>query len=473
MNEIFGATGSNTQLDLLVDAYRKTQQTKIDSLNERRTQLQSRDSFYGTLRSRLDSLISQIDKFKASDALSKFQAKAVASTDSSVVTATATGSALLSSSTLKVNQLASNDLLISSRVSLADSFGEVAGTQTFDITVGSSTKQISVTFDGTETNEQAMKKIVQAINGTSEINVSASFVKDTTSTGRLTLASKNSGSENKIVFSSSTALTKLGLDPTALNSSNSVRVASTDTTAGYKTANVDGLDSKFELNGINITRSTNTISDVLEGVTLNLLKVQESGSNPVILSTSVNNSSVENFVKELLTSFNDVISNISNNRDARRNDSSLSGLVQTMKNIALNKFGDTSSGDTKYLTDLGIKFDKSGFLVISDSEQFKKSLIEDPSKVADMFIGANGFAKQLESVITPYAGSTGLVATRKSSLQTQLDTTNKRISETEERVELQANSLKKQYQSYLKLFYQAQNQSTYLSGFADMSSGLA
>lgn len=463
-------SNGQSQTDILVESFKATQQSKVNTLTERRTLLQSRQSFFSTLKSRIDGLSSQIDKFKENDVLKKFLAKSTASSDSSIVTAKATSEALLGNSTLKVERLASNDMLITNRLNLSGAFGEEAGTKTFQFTISETTKDVSVDFDGTETNEQAMKKIVQAINSTDDLNINAAYVKDTSTTGRISLNSKNTGAENRIVFSQNSVLDKLGLNPDTLLSNTNTRVLSTDSTAGYRTEDYSTLDSRFEMNGINITRGSNTISDVLDGITFNLLKTQDSDATAINLNTTVDSKSVEDFVKGLLTAMNDVVSNINNNRDMRRNDSAVSNLMQNIKNSALTKFNTDGEGP-QYLVEIGITFDKSGFLTISDSEKFKTALEDNPSKLADMFIGENGLTKTVESLISPFKGSTGLVSERERNLKSQIDLTNTRISQTEQRIDVQAENMRRQYQSYLKLFYEAQNQSSYLNGFLTSTTG--
>ena len=463
LNSVLGSEQSQT--DLLVESFKSTQQGKITSLNERRNLLQSRQSFYNTFNSRISSLVSQIDKFTADDSNSKFYAKSIESSDSSIVSASANSKAIISENTIKVKQLASNDTLISKRMNLADNFGEDAGTITFDLTAGTNTKQVSVTFDGTETNEQALKKIVQAINNTDDIDINSSYVKDTSISGRISLRAKNTGTDNRITFNDNPILAKLGLVNDDLLANTNTRVLASDSGAGFRIADYEDLNSKIELNGINITRSSNNIDDALEGVTLNILKVQSEADDEIKLNTGYNVKSVEEFVKGLLTAYNDVISNINNNKDIKRNDSAVSGLLQNLRNVPLTKFNEDPEVGFSYLVDVGITFDKSGFLVISDNEKFKKALESNPQKLAELFTAENGFARRTESLIEPFKGSAGLLTVRNNNLKTQIELTNKRIAETENRIEIQAESMRKQYNSYLKLFYDAQNQSTLLNGF--------
>lgn len=186
------------------------------------------------------------------------------------------------------------------------------------------------------------------------------------------------------------------------------------------------------------------------------------------LNTTVDLKSVEDFVKGLLTAMNDVVSNINSNKDMRRNDSAVSNLMQNLKNSALTKFNTEGDGP-QYLVEVGITFDKSGFLTISDTEKFKTALEENPDKLAEIFIGENGLAKKVEDLITPFKGSKGLVSQRERDLTSQIDFTSKKIADTEARIDTQAESMRRQYQSYLKLFYDAQNQSASMSGFLSSS----
>jgi flagellar hook-associated protein 2 len=470
MADLNSVLASNqTQTDLLVESYKQTQQTRINTLNQQKTLLQSRQSFYNTLNSRMNNLVNILDKFNDSTAVSKFFSKTITSSDKSVVSATATSTATIGDNTIKVGRLASNDLLITKRLTLTDSFGESAGEKTFDISIGDTTKQVKVTFDGTETNEQAMKKIVQSLNSTEGLNLNSSYVKDTSTTGRISITSKNTGSENRITFVQNDLLDKLGLNPDDLLADTNTRVLSTDTQAGFRTQDFAALDSVFELNGIDITRSSNSIDDALDGITINLLKAQKDDDSSVKLATTADSASVEDFVKSLLTGLNDIFSNINSNKDVKRNDSAVSGLVQKLKNITTSKLGDGTLDAPQYLSDLGIKFDSNGFLNIADSSKFQKALESNPQKIADLFLGENGMVAQIEDVINPFKGTSGLFKDRSSSLKSQIDTATKRITVAEERVELQAAALKKQYQSYLQLFYNAQNQSSYLSGFSETS----
>ena len=73
MGNYFGvSTAGSTDLDQLVEAFRQTQQSKVDQITQRTTDLENRRSFFNGLNTRLNALVSQLDKFTAEGASGKF-----------------------------------------------------------------------------------------------------------------------------------------------------------------------------------------------------------------------------------------------------------------------------------------------------------------------------------------------------------------------------------------------------------------
>ncbi len=460
MADIAGIGSSSTsQLDLLVDAYKRTQQPKLTQLNTRKGQLETHRNFFNTLNSRMNSLISLLDKFTASNGEANFYSKRVISSDASIITAGASKDAQLSNYTAKVERLASNDILISQRLNLNTAFGEDAGEKTVQFLINGETKSINVTFDGTETNEQSMRKIANAINNTEDIGITAAFVKDSSTTGRMSFNSKNSGAESSIDFSDSSVWAKIGLNRIDLGAGTNSRTLSSDNNAGYKVSNFNDLDAKFEINGISVTRSSNTFDDVIDGITFTLVKAQEPGAAAITLKSEVNVKAVEEFIKPLLTAFNELLNLATQNRDIRRGDSAVSGLVNTLRDIvSSNLVPDAEDGAAKFLSDLGIKVESNGNLTLNNTTKLKELLETSPEQVAKVFIGENAFVARLEQAVERFKGEDGLIKARTSSLNQQIELAKKRTEELQNRIDQQANNLRRQYTAYLKSLFQAESQ---------------
>lgn len=237
-----------SNVDLLIQAYRRTRQPALDALTTKQTSLQQRQTFMNTLRSKLEALQSAADTFLQSGAATKFQARSVTVSDSTVLSATAADGSALGSATVKVNRLATSDVLQSAQRTLASAAGLSAGAKSFTI----AGRNYTITLDGTETYEGVMNKIVQAISADSSANVTASLVKDSTSTGRLSLSAKTTGASGAITYTDTDGvLAALGLDGT-IKQTTGTTTLSVQGVATSNSANIGFTTSdnkRFTING--------------------------------------------------------------------------------------------------------------------------------------------------------------------------------------------------------------------------------
>ena len=473
-----GLTNSSGQTtsDLLVSAYKQTRQPDVDAATKVQTTLKSKQSFYNTLRSKLTALSDTLTGFTASDASSKFVTRSSTSSDATIASVTVDSTAQSGINTVKVNRLASNDILIGKQLAFnsTDTFA-VTGNQTFKI----NGQDISVNIADGATNEQALKTISTAINtalgSNSAINARASYVKDTETTGRLTLTSNYAGAGNSIAFSDngSGVLNALGLDNVDPNSSDRTQKVSDPTQAYYKTSNKANLSSSFEINGITISRNTNTISDVLDGTTITLLKPQATTDQPVTLTTDVSESSVEGVINPLITAYNDTIKYLNQNNAMKRSESAVGNLFSNLRSISSQAVSSAADGNPKYLADMGIKTNSDGTLIITDMTTLTNLLKDDPKKVSDLFTGTDGIASKITNALSNLIGTDGLINTKTSSLGTQIDTATKKIQTLNDSITKQADALQKQYTTVYSAYLTATQQFSYLSSASASSTTTA
>lgn len=456
------STSGGTALDQLVDSYLSTQQPKLDVLNQKTSTLERKRSFFNTLNTRLNSLVSQLDKFTADNAADKFVTRAATSSDSTILTANVSSNAVVGLDSVFVEQIAIRDLLITDQLNLTDNFG--SDQFSFTLSVGNKSVDFKIELDSEDTNEDAMKKIVAAVNSNDDLDIKASFVKDTNSTGRISFSSNQTGSENAIVVSGNNkALDKLGLKENKLYSNSGERTIADDSKAGYKKAVIEDLDSKIQVNGINIRRSTNSISDAIDGITLNLLKPQEQGAQEVVINTDINVTEVENLIKPLLTEFNNVLSYLSANKTQQREDPAIGTLQSRLRGIVSESVTSVTGDDApNFLLEVGITVGSNGTLSLTDSQKLKDFLADNPQKIADLFTSEDSFVAKINNAISNLQGDEGLIRSRSLSISSQIDSTKERTSQLQSRIDQQAVALRKQYTSYLDALYEAQNQLNYL-----------
>ena len=461
-----GNTSSSSQSDILVEAYKQTQQSTINTLDQKRADLEKRSVFYTSLNSRISSLVSTLDKFQADGAEDKFVTRSVSNSDPSVISVSADGDAIIGLNTVKVNRLATNDVLITERQNLSDEFG-ISGSKSFTLEVEDRSFDVSVDFDGTETVEEALRKITDAVNDleyededgdNQNITLSASLIKDTNTTGRITFTSKEAGSLNQIKITSgdNDLMKELGLN-TIVAGNNDKRTLSSGGGAGYLKKDITDLDSNVTINGIEVTRSSNSLDDVLPGLSISLLKPQSEEDQAVTMQTEVGTDKVEDFIQPLLDNINNILSYLSQDKTLLRSESAPNTLFYQLRSLYSEKVEGIDDADPQYLSGIGIKFDNQK-LYIDDAETLTDLLKEDPTKVSNLFLGENGIVNKLDNMFADMQGSDGLILSKTRSLQDRITLNKQKVTDTEERISRQADALRRQYEDMLEVYYNAESQ---------------
>ena len=262
-------------VEQLVIRFASRERGPVERLEQKKISLNQRRATLTDLKSNLTSLRTRVKGFTGVGTAAKLAAKKAVSSDESFFTVEADSTAIAGINTILISQVAKNDLAVSDSISnssnsIASSL--VGTTQQFTIQIGSDSAQtisISIT-DSSETNEDLLARIAEKIN--TEIDgVSANVVFNKKNRIRLTIISKESGSDNNVAFTDaggSQLLQDLGF----ITSSNSSRKSANSSQGGFITSATDDLDAIFEIYGIEITSTSNTITGVLKGVTIEMIK---------------------------------------------------------------------------------------------------------------------------------------------------------------------------------------------------------
>ena len=253
------------------------------------------------------------------------------------------------------------------------------GDKSVDIKVGAST---------------TLEDIINQINDGAGDAIKASIVNTGGENGyKMILQSKESGEKNQIKFSvkgdqaaadgAKQVLEKLGFkaketeikdDKGNITGYNLAITA--DTSAGGKQLQ-KAQDAKFNFNGIDITRSSNSVDDLIIGVTFNLNNVDEKNSTTGALKESVitigkDTDAVVKSLKSMVTAYNDLISNISTATSYDR-ENGVAGTLNGMSEITgikrkLQNLFESSNSDGKSLQSFGFSFTEKGVLSVDESK---------------------------------------------------------------------------------------------------------
>lgn len=129
-------------------------------------------------------------------------------------------------------------------------------------------------------------------------------------------------------------------------------------------------DAKFKYNGIDITRSSNKVEDLILGVSLTLNKVDKAGESTNVNITQNTDGILED-IQAMVKSYNSLINNI-NEATKYDRETGLAGTFQGVREITsitteLNKIINGVSKDGKSLADFGITLTKDGILTLDSS----------------------------------------------------------------------------------------------------------
>lgn len=296
---------------------------------------------------------------------------------SSAFSASADSTAAPGTYTLEVTTLATSHSLSTDEYSDPDAVQ--IGEGTLDITVNGQTT--SITVDGTN---NTLNGIASAINDEDDLAVTASVI--------------NTGTGYKLVFSSDETGVENSIEIAVTDSDGSLVDGTGLSELNYSGANLNlnqnqqALDADFTFNGIAVSRSSNTVDDLIQGVTLTLSGENNSAE---VFTISRDEDEIVEKVQEFIDKFNALQALISENTKFNPDNPAASGLLlgdsstRTIMNQVQNTLGQTIQGlgsaSVRSASELGITTNKDTGQLQFDSAMFKKKLSANPEDVAAVF----------------------------------------------------------------------------------------
>ncbi len=470
---ILGSSTSDA-LEQLIAQYRQTQNKPIETLQAKKKIIESRQATYNAIKTKLKALQDIAEDLASSDkTVSKFATQTASSSDSDILTASADGSAVNTSHSILVTQLAKSDSVLSSRLtkastSVATATGE--GTKKFSITLDGTTTEISVAVGATDTNESLLTKIANAVND-KNVGIAASVVADTSTTSKIVFTSKDTGSDHAITMTESgagnTLLDAIGLSAAVLSG----RTAVGTLTGGYMYSDRSLLDAKLKVDNIDIVSQSNSVEDVISGATITLKATQAETAAPVTLTFAADNKQIKADIKSFMDAYNDLMTYMNDrvktsgtDRGELAGDTLITQLRTSMKTILVR--GISSAYRTGYptkLTDVGIEFDRYGIVSIKDSDKLDDALDDDTAKVSSLFNSSDGVATQMYNLLYQYTKFNGQLAVRNDNLDIQSRNVDASITRVQKQIDVRADAMRAQYTKMIALANNLQYQQSMMS----------
>jgi flagellar hook-associated protein 2 len=386
--------GSGLNIESIISGLMAVEQRPLDVLNQRQSEIETQISAYGKLQSALSSFQSSLSSLKSTSA---FQVFSATSSDDTVFTATASSSAVAATYTIDfsssnpAHQLAQAHKMVSTN--FADSTSSTGASGTMQVDVGSSSFTIDV--NGSNDSLEGIRDAINNASGNDNL-VTASVIQVSSTESRLVLTSNNTGLDNAISLTD-----------------NSGNVASTLTMTTKDAAQ----NAVFSIDDFQIERSSNVITDAIQGVTINL---KQKSSSSQTLTVSHDTESVKNSVQSFVDAYNTLNGVISDLRSGDlQGDNSLLSLESQLRSV----FNTTPTGLTtslQYLSELGIKTTSNGDLSV-DTTTLDTQLASDYQGVAELLANNDqGYIYRLDSAASTLLDNNGLIDTRTTSLNSQV-----------------------------------------------------
>ncbi|HTY60331.1 MAG TPA: flagellar filament capping protein FliD, partial [Bacteroidota bacterium] len=408
---------------------------------------------------------------------SPFSAFTVSSSSSTVVDATATSSAAIGSHTLdSVTRLAKADILLSTQLTASDTSmiaGLGAGTKTFSI----NGVEVSVTLTDGQTNDQVIGAIANAVNNTAGVGVSASVLHVDATHTELALTSKNTGAASHIASvtdGNSTLAALLGYGAVSFTDTpgTTPRTIASPSQAGFIEGYSENLDASFSLNGVAMTRGSNTISDAVNGLTL---KLTGTSTTPVSLTIAPDNAGIEATVNSFISNYNATITYLATQtttdatagtRGPFADDMDVRYLSSDLRALMLHSVSTVATGAPAVLSAVGITTNADGTLSLSDTTKFETALAANPSQVSDLFNSTNGVANLLQAKLKGFVSYGGSIDSETKSSNKQIKSFTDRITLQNARIDKQVAAYKQQFVDIQQLLNQAAQQQLMINSFA-------
>jgi flagellar hook-associated protein 2 len=308
----------------------------------------------------------------------------------------------------------------------------VSGTGHLELVVGGST--YTKTLDPSENNLNAIRDWINSLNA----GVTASVL----NTG--------SGPTPHYLYISSNATGAKTLQ---------LRTTAGDSGSNILTGTNQGANAEFTLNGIAVSKADNVVSDMIPGVTFSIQSTT-GASESVTLTLASDRSLLSTELNNFAARYNQVVDKV--NAQIGKAAGLLTGemVIREVQSSlrALTGYESASSADMKRIADLGLELDKAGKMSFNASKFF--SISDATMNSAYTFLGSavtgfGGLSKKLTQLSDPVSGMI-------KAEQSQIDTTDSRISKQVEeltaRIDYMQKSVAQRLQTYDSLLARLESQ---------------
>ncbi len=441
--------GSGMDIDAMVGALVAAEKApKEAQLNRLETATTTKISALGTLRTALSSFQTAL---KDLNDIKLFENRSAKSSNTDLLTATASKTAQSGTYSVKVEQLATGSKTATKALEGAFTTS-AAGTLT--VKVGSG-EDINVEIE----EGVSLTKVKEALNAAlKDSGVSANLLTDPgTGKTRLVMSSSNTGEGKDVSISTSTGLEAFEID------------TESDATAEAGGVLERAQNAKFTIDGLALKSATNKVEGAIPDVTLDLVAADKDKS--ITVTVAQDQEGVTANIKKFVDAYNNLIKTTNSLTKVTKvgedgtpltgglvGDSSVRSILSGIQNELISAGG----GDgVRLLSDLGITTQKDGTLGIDD-KKLKTALENNFDAVGSYFTGDTGLMNRLNNRVDGFNQTGGILAQRVSGLEATTADIKAQREKLELRIESMTARLYSQFNAMDTMVAQLSNTSSWL-----------
>lgn len=445
--------GSGLDVSGIVSKLVSLESRPLTLLQNQSSAVSARLSSYGKLQSNFAGLQ---DKANALTSTSLWTATTATVSDAAALAVTTGVGVSAGSYAVKVDRLAVGQTLSSTAFasgstnlgegSLTIELGSYTGGTTPGFAAKSGSTALRIDIDADHTSLAAIRDKINA----ADAGVVAAIITDAAG-ARLSLRSKDTGNDSAFRITA-TEVSEEGSPPGGL----SALAYDANDGASKMTRHVAAANAELSINGIAISSASNTLDNVVEGLSLSL---KATSSAATMVNVATDTAAIKAAITGFVSAFNNAAGFIKS-QTAYNADSKSGGVLQGDPSAlslqsqlrAVINTGSSASSAWSRLSDIGIALKSDGTLNVDDTKlsnavgnpaELKKLLATDGVGDAD-----SGFARRFKRVADAALGAGGLFESRSSGLQARItrlgkdqDAMQLRINQTEARLRAQYSSL--------------------------------
>jgi flagellar hook-associated protein 2 len=461
----FGGLSSGLKTDEIVSNLVELERRPLELLEKRRDAQQTRRDVFAQLNSKtlaLRDALRRLDNLNlvgsAGSAAEEFSAFSATSSDTSVARASVRGAAAEGVLNVRVQQLAAATRLVSDQnhASLSDS----VGTGTFRISVAGVDTDIEITNENDE-----LEQFVQAINDSSA-DVTAFVLNDGSANPyRLVIQGNSSGAAKAVTI-------------TSFLSGGSPQSPSFSQTQAAQNAQIY-LDPDGVGGGTLVQSATNTVSDFVKGVSLQLVGRHDPADLTDSLSVTIeaDGDATAGKIREVVELYNGIVELV--NEQAQLDPKTGRGgplmgertLADLQQRLGLALASESGSGTLTRASQIGLRLGARGTLAL-DEDQLRAQLAANPAGVRELFSGAGSLADKLREVADAFVDPVdGLLVARAQGAGSAIADLEEQIALGEERLERVEAALVRQFAALERILSGIQRQGGVISQFLALNQG--